>query len=80
MAEFPFDGLDLTPTLAQARLIARMRELIEESGIDEPDVIQPRPSNPGSIELFWIEQKLCVVIDSEKQIDAMRDRALEEAA
>ncbi len=80
MAEFPFDGLDLTPTLAQARLIARMRELIDESGIDKPDVIQPRPSNPGSIELFWIKQKLCVVIDSDEQIDAMRDRALEEAA
>lgn len=71
MADFPFDGLDLEPTPAQARLIAKMRALLASAGIDEPDVIQPRPTNPGAIELFWVEQKLCLVIESEDEIEAM---------
>jgi len=71
MAEFPFDGLDLVPTPAQAELIEKMRALLADAGVDEPDVIQPRPTNPEAIELFWVEQKLCVVIESEQQMDAM---------
>lgn len=71
MAVFPFDGLDLEPTPAQAGLIEKMRALLAEAGVDEPDVIQPRPTNPEAIELFWVEQKLCVVIESEQQMNAM---------
>ncbi len=71
MAEFPFDGRDLVPTPAQAELIEKMRALLADAGVDEPDVIQPRPTNPEAIELFWVEQKLCVVIESEQQMDAM---------
>lgn len=71
MAEFPFDGLDLEPTPAQAELIEKMRTLLADAGVDEPDVIQPRPTNPEAIELFWVEQKLCVVIESEEQMNAM---------
>lgn len=71
MADFPFDGLDLEPTRTQARLIEKMRALLADQGIDEPDVIQPRPTNPEAIELFWVEQKLCVVIESEQEMNAM---------
>lgn len=71
MADFPLDGQDLTPTPVQARMIARMRELIEDAGMQEPDVIQPRPTNPTAIELFWVEQKVCIVIESEEEAEAM---------
>ena len=71
MADFPFDGLDLDPTPAQAELIELARGLIEREGILEPDVIQPRPTNPGAIEVFWVDSKLCVVIESPAQVDSM---------
>jgi len=73
MAEFPFDGLDLEPTAAQARLIEDAREMLAGGGLPEPDVIQPRPTNPEAIELFWIDQKLCVVIESDEQMHAVLD-------
>lgn len=71
MADFPFDGLDLEPTPAQARLIADAREMLTAGGVPEPDVIQPRPTNPEAIEMFWIESKLCVVIESDEQLNEM---------
>jgi hypothetical protein len=71
MGEFPFDGLDIEPSPAQAELIAEVRRFIADAGVPEPDVIQPRPTNPGAIELFWIEQKLCVVFEDEDEIEAM---------
>ena len=79
MAEFPFDGLDLDPTPAQTELIDMARGLIDRKGILEPDVIQPRPTNPGAIEVFWIEEKLCVVIESPAQVDSMAALAPAEA-
>lgn len=80
MAEFPFDGLDLDPTPAQAEMIARAKELFAAEGVREPDVIQPRPTNPEAIELFWVAEKLCVVIESDEQIDSMFGSAPAEAA
>lgn len=80
MSDFPFDGLDLEPTPVQAALIADARELFERPGIREPDVIQPRPTNPGAIELFWVEEKLCVVIESEAQIESVARLAPPRAA
>lgn len=71
MADFPFDGLDLEPTPTQAKLIADARAMIAAGGLPEPDVIQPRPTNPEAIELFWVDSKLCVVIESEDDIDAI---------
>ena len=71
MADFPFDGIDLDPTPSQAALIDQARSLIEREGVLEPDVIQPRPTNPGAIELFWIDAKLCVVVESPTQVEAI---------
>ena len=80
MAEFPFDGLDLDPTPAQAELIELARSLILREDILEPDVIQPRPTNPGAIEVFWVDAKLCVVIESPAQVDSMAALAPVDAA
>ena len=71
MSEFPFDGLDLVPTPAQAKMITTFRQLVEDHDLPEPDVIQPRPTNPGAIECFWIEAKLCVVFEDEGEINSM---------
>lgn len=71
MSEFPFDGLDIQPSPAQEKLIAQMRKVVTAAGVPEPDVIQPRPTNPGAIEVFWFEQKLCVVVEGEDEIEAM---------
>lgn len=71
MSEFPFDGLGNEPSPAQAELIANVKEIVSAADVPEPDVIQPRPTNPGAIELFWIEQKLCVVVESEAQAKSM---------
>jgi hypothetical protein len=71
MAEFPFDGLDIEPSPVQAELIAEVRRFIADADVPEPDVIQPRPTNPGAIELFWIEQKLCVVFEDEDEIESI---------
>ena len=71
MSEFPFDGLDLVPTPSQAKMIARFRELVTDHDLPEPDVIQPRPTNPHAIEVFWIESKLCVVFEDDEEISQM---------
>lgn len=71
MADFPFDGQDLEPTPAQARLIEDTRLMLERGGVPEPDVIQPRPTNPEAIELFWIDSKLCVVIESDEHLQTV---------
>jgi hypothetical protein len=76
MGEFSFDGLDIEPSPAQAQLIAQVRKFIADSEIPEPDVIQPRPTNPGAIELFWIEQKLCVVFEDDDEIESMLGQGL----
>ena len=68
MSEHPFDGLDLEPTPAQAKLIAAFEDFRVSTNLPEPDVIQPRPTNPGAIEIFWIESKLCVVFEDEDEI------------
>lgn len=71
MSEFPFDGLDIEPSPAQAKLIELFREFHAGTDLPEPDVIQPRPTNRGAIEVFWIESKLCLMIESENQLEAM---------
>lgn len=71
MSEFPFDGLDIEPSPAQAELIARVRELVADARIPGPDVIQPRPTNPQAVEVFWIEQKVCVVVEPGDEIESM---------
>ena len=80
MAEFPFDGLDLEPTPAQAALIDQVRAMLARRDIPEPDVIQPRPTNPGAVEVFWIDAKLCVVVESEEQVASISALAPSEAA
>ena len=82
MAEtpFPFDGLDLEPTPAQARLIRSFRDLVERYEIDPPDIIQPRPGELGTIEVFWVRQKVCVIVESEAQIESMFELAAEQEA
>lgn len=80
MADFPFDGLDLDPTPAQAELVDQVRSLIARRGLLEPDVIQPRPTNPEAIEVFWVDAKLCVVIESVAQVDSMAALAPADAA
>ncbi len=59
------------PSPAQARLIAQVRKFIAEAAIPEPHVIQPRPTNLGAVEVFWVEQKVCVVLEKEDEIEAM---------
>ncbi len=71
MSGFPFDGLEIEPSPAQAALIAQVRKFIAEADIPEPDVIQPRPTNPGAIELFWVKRKLCVVFEDGDEIESM---------
>jgi len=71
MSEVPFDGLDIEPSPAQAQLITRARDVVADAGLPEPDVIQPRPTNPQAVELFWVEEKLCVVFEDEDEIEAM---------
>ena len=65
---------------AQVALIDQVRGLIADQDIAEPDVIQPRPTNPGAIEVLWIDAKLCMVIESEQQIASMSAVAPPEAA
>ena len=77
---FAFDGLDLEPTPAQARLIRRFRSLVERYEIDAPDIVQPRPGEPGTIEVFWVRQKVCVIVESEEQIESMFELAAEQEA
>lgn len=77
---FPFDGLDLEPTPAQAEMIRSFRDLVEQYEIDEPDIIQPRPGNPGVIEVFWVRKRVCIVIESEAQIESMFELAEEQDA
>lgn len=71
MNGFPFDGLHVEPTRAQTDLIRRAKEMVVEHRLPMPDVIQPRPTNPGAIELFWVEAKLCVVFENEEEIAEM---------
>lgn len=80
MSEFPFDGLDIEPSVAQAKLIARVRELVADGRFPTPDVIQPRPTNQQAIEVFWTEAKLCVVIEPGDQLESIFGRPPAEAA
>ena len=34
-------------------------------------MIQPRPTNPEAIEVFWVEEKLCLVVEPGDQLEAM---------